>query len=202
MRHVLVVFLLLMCMLGIVTMFWHQEIKYHLPTPVPAGYQEVQPGDTVVLPPALPPGKAYFLHFYNPDCPCSRFNARHLKSLVNSYGEAIEVVVIVTDEAFKPDARRALGNQLSMVADPGRAIARACGVYATPQAAIIDSAGKLYYRGNYNRSRYCTTRATNFAEVSLLAFLNKRQPPTFGLEATQAYGCELDEKQRTYFFDF
>ena len=35
-------------------------------------------------------------------------------------------------------------------------LAKACGVYSTPQAVLIDNNQNLYYRGNYNRSRYCT----------------------------------------------
>ena len=72
-------------------------------------------------------------------------------------------------------------------------IAAACGVYATPQAAIITPDGRLFYRGNYNLSRYCTDRSTNFAEQALGALLDGKNPPDFGKNATRAYGCELPE---------
>jgi hypothetical protein len=81
------------------------------------------------------------------------------------------------------------------VTDAHQKIAEACGVYSTPQAVIIDRDNKLFYRGNYNASRYCTSKATNFAELSLIALLNKRPAPVFSIAATQAYGCELSEEK-------
>ncbi|MBL0742090.1 TlpA family protein disulfide reductase [Chryseolinea lacunae] len=176
----------------IVLIFWQQELKYTLPTPVPAAYAAVQPGDAVTLPMSFQKGHAYFIHFYNPDCPCSRFNARHIQSLMQDHGDSVHFVIVVANASMIDDARKALGASLTFVTDHDGAVAKACGVYSTPQAAIVSGEGTLFYRGNYNRARYCTSRATNFAELSLLALLQHAPPPMFGLAATQSYGCELN----------
>jgi hypothetical protein len=187
----LVVLILLGCAGGIGIFFWKQEIKYQLPTPIPVSYVPVQIGSTIPLPRSFQSGSSYFLHFYNPDCPCSRFNARHLKSLIRNYKDSVRIVVVVSSEVNKQKAQKELGEDLTMWIDEKEELAKSCGVYSTPQAAIVNKDGHLFYRGNYNRSRYCTTRASNFAELSLIALLNNQPPPAFGLLSTQSYGCEL-----------
>jgi hypothetical protein len=159
---------------AIAFVFWTQEMKYQLPTAVPVDYKLVLPG-----------------HFYNPDCPCSEFNARHIQSLVREYRDSIVFAIVVPNDLALDDAKNEFGHDLVYVTDFNDAVAKACGVYSTPQAAIIDAAGNLFYRGNYNKARYCTTRASNFAELSLIALVNHQPAPAFGLAATQSYGCEL-----------
>jgi hypothetical protein len=66
----------------------------------------------------------------------------------------------------------------------------------TPQAAIIGRNNELFFRGNYNLSRYCTSKATNFAEISLIALLNNHPAPVFSMLATEAYGCELAQEKQ------
>lgn len=176
---------------GVVIIFWKQELKYSLPTPVPHSYQAVALGEPVTLPALLQKNQAYFIHFYSAECPCSRFNARHIQSLIRSYHDSIAFVIVVASPQDKTRAHELFGDDLEVLVDTAEDIAKACGVYATPQAAIIDKNQKLFYRGNYNRSRYCTTRASNFAELSLVALLNDQPPPLFGILATQSYGCEL-----------
>jgi hypothetical protein len=183
----------------IVYAFWREEIKYSLPTPVPEEYASVNPGEKVNLPPVLRTGTSYFLHFYNAECPCSRFNAKHIRSLIGNYYDSIRFVVVVNDESALTQARKEFGNHPEYLLDAQNEIARACGVYSTPQAAIVTKDGNLFYRGNYNRARYCTTRASNFAELSLIALINQRPPLQLGIEATQAYGCELVQPDIEFF---
>jgi hypothetical protein len=177
---------------GIISIFWYQEMRYSLPTPVPVNYQSVAVGEKVNLPVSLQEGQSYFLHFYNPDCPCSRFNVRHLRTLIGRYHDRVSILVVVDSEQSSDHARNEFGNQVEILVDAGSEIAKNCGVYSTPQAAIIHADGSLYYRGNYNSSRFCTSRATNFAELSLIALINNNPPPLFGILATQSYGCELE----------
>jgi hypothetical protein len=190
---------MLVVALGVMgVIFWQQELQYQRPTPVPKHYQAVGLGNRIDQ--TLLPGKgAYFLHFYNPDCPCSRFNAKHVKSLIQAYGDSVAMYIVVRAQADLAKAQRAFADQ-QFIVDQHGTLAGACGVYATPQAVIIDAAGSLYYRGNYNRSRYCTAKATNFAELSLLALMKKQPSPAFGLLATQAYGCSWQENNDTEFF--
>lgn len=194
-KKLLVATIIICGTVAIVTIFWKQEIKYVLPTAIPNDYVPVLPGQTIQLPESLQQGTAYFLHFYNPECPCSRFNAKHIQSLINDYSDSIKFVIIIPEGAALARAKSALGNDLVFVEDVDDGIAKACGVYSTPQAAILSGDGKLFYRGNYNRARYCTARASNFAECSLIAFINNQPPQLFGLEATQSYGCPLGAAQ-------
>ena len=201
MRIALVILALVVCGGGIAGFFWNQDLKYSIPTPVPMDYKEVAVGQAVAVS-HLASNQAYFLHFYSADCPCSRFNARHVKSLIRSYGDSLNIVIIVASADDIEKAKKELGSDLDIRVDTNGSIAKACGVYSTPQAAIIDREGKLYYRGNYNQSRYCTVRATNFAELSLIALLNHQPSPSFGLLATQSYGCPVDNKNNTVLLNF
>jgi len=195
-RVIILLLTLGLCAGGIASLFWSQELRYNLPTPVPEGYTPVPVGDRILLPATLAADQAYFLHFYNPDCPCSRFNVRHLRSLIASYRDSVNIVVVVASAGEREQAADEFGEKVRILVDDG-ALAASCGVYSTPQAAIIDHDQRLYYRGNYNRSRYCTQRATNFAELSLIALLNHQLPPAYGLVATQSYGCELNNGKAT-----
>jgi hypothetical protein len=186
--------LLIVAVAAMGTVFWQQEMKYQLPTPVPIQYKIVPVG-TLVDRSVLPAGSAYFLHFYNPDCPCSRFNAKHVKSLIRQFGDSVTMLIVVPNQQDLTKAKSEFEGS-NFIVDDNDAITQACGVYATPQAVIIDHDGKLYYRGNYNRSRYCTSKASNFAELSLVALLNNQPSPMFGLMATQAYGCEWNDPNK------
>src|SRR5687767_1442539 len=78
-------------------LFWHNEWKYSLPTPVPQNYKTIIPGTVICTskPVKKTNGKPVFLHFFNPDCPCSRFNIPQFKSLVKQYGNDITFKVVV-----------------------------------------------------------------------------------------------------------
>src|SRR6188474_1034038 len=86
-KHIIIVFLALI-FTAIAVLFWHQEFKYSLPTPVPENYKVVNLGNAIQIPEELRSknNKPVFLHFFNPDCPCSKFNVPHFKSLVKQYG--------------------------------------------------------------------------------------------------------------------
>ena len=70
-------------------------------------------------------------------------------------------------------------------------IATLCGVYSTPQAVLINQDKTLYYRGNYNKSRYCTDKKSNYAQMAIDSLLGQKQNPIFNQNALIAYGCTL-----------
>ncbi len=76
------------------------------------------------------------------------------------------------------------------ITDDG-SIADSFGVYATPQAVILKD-GKLIYRGNYNKARFCTDKDTYFPEIILDSLLNNKQLPIMSSAASKAYGCNLN----------
>lgn len=70
-------------------------------------------------------------------------------------------------------------------------LAAAVGAYSTPQAAVLDADGHLAYRGNYNVTRYCRDRSTEFARLAIDSVLSGVAAPAFPAAATTAYGCPL-----------
>jgi len=134
-----------------------------------------------------------FLHFFNPECPCSRFNVPHFKALVNRYSDQIAfAVVVMRSESHHTEAyirdRFDLG---SVPIHYDTTIAQLCGVYSTPQAVLIDSDNRLYYRGNYNKSRYCTDKKTNFAQMAIDSLLDGRMGMITDKAAVLSYGCTI-----------
>ena len=70
-------------------LFYIQEIKYWIPTPIPQGFEHVALGSKVHLKSFNSPGKK-FIHFYNPNCPCSKFNTRSYKDLLRKYRDKFD----------------------------------------------------------------------------------------------------------------
>jgi hypothetical protein len=180
----------------IAILFWHNEWKYSLPTPVPAVYHNVYSGTEINLADVsgIPEhnGKPLFLHFFNPGCPCSRFNAEHVKSLIKTYKDDASFAIVVMAEKNKYTAEQIqdrFNAKVPVLFD--NSIAETCGVYSTPQAVIINKNSTLVYRGNYNKARYCTDKNTEFARIALESLLNDDQMPEFGQLALTAYGCKL-----------
>ena len=179
---------------GIAFVFWHHEWKYNLPTPVPANYQPVPAGSVIDLSSlqGLEKGKPVFLHFFNPACPCSRFNMPHFTSLQKKYGDRFcFVMVVVNNPAHVTGQQIQEKYDIKIPVFFKADIARSCGVYSTPQAALIDAAGHLYYRGNYNKSRYCLDEKSNYVRMAIDSFLHHTATPLLGMAAYTSYGCQV-----------
>lgn len=172
--------------------FWYNQFVYSLPTPVPAAYKSVAKGKMIdlQLPLSLDKKKPVFLHFFNPDCPCSRFNVKEFKALVKRYhGEMNFVVVMMTDKPYsEQQIKERFGLTIPVIKDFN--IAEACGVYSTPQAVVLKASQELYYRGNYNVTRYCTDEKTNYAKFAIEGVLHNDEIK-FEPYALKAYGCSL-----------
>jgi hypothetical protein len=182
---------LLMAM--IFSFFWYNQLRYSLPTPIPAGYKSVRKGEKIMLGTDLQfnNDKPVFLHFFNPDCPCSRFNIDQFKSLVKSYQSQVNfAVVLMTAKPYTAaQVQNRFGITVPIVIDS--TIAASCGVYSTPQAVVLNTEKKLYYRGNYNKSRYCTDKKTSYANIALMNILHKKTTLRLDQYALKAYGCTL-----------
>lgn len=187
----------LFTLVGVV--FWQQELKYLKPTPVPAGYLPVETNQTINLSGfrIQAADTPLLLHFFNPECPCSRFGAEHFASLAKAYGDQVAFYMVLQQASDSTSARKLMATyqlNLPLIIDAEEALATRCGVYATPQAVILDKDQKLYYRGNYNRSRYCTDKTSSFAQQALAAITSGQPVPPFSELATTAYGCQLSEQ--------
>jgi hypothetical protein len=194
MKKVMAISWLLILLSGIVALFWYNDWRYQLPTPVPKNYRPASPGKLIRLNAQFSSNrKPVFLHFFNPDCPCSRFNIAQFKSLVKEYsGEVDFMVVVMSPKTFTAEAIRDKFD-LDIPVSFDRALATACGVYSTPQAALLDDRQRLFYRGNYNSSRYCTDEKTNYAKIALRGLLLKQKEMVFSPLALKSYGCSLPD---------
>jgi hypothetical protein len=193
MRKLFVLFSLAGILTTISYLLWHEDWKYTLPTPVPTKYIKPKPVDAVSLLARIgsSAGKPAFLHFFNPECPCSRFNVPHFKSLVNKYGSELSFAIVVMSAKQKysvEDIQDKFDLEIPVFFD--QSIADSCRVYSTPQAVIIDSEQKLYYRGNYNKSRFCEDKNTNFAQMAIDSLLLSGSRIT-DKAALKSYGCSL-----------
>jgi hypothetical protein len=193
MRKASVILFLSLVFLAIIALFWRNEWVYHLPTPIPQNYIPVRQGTAIDFKGKFGPdnGKPLFLHFFNPDCPCSRFNIGHFKSLVKRYGKEVNFGIVVMNNNDYTAAEICKKFDMHIPVSFDSAIAVACGVYSTPQAAIINTDHRLYYRGNYNRTRYCADTKSEFARMALDSLLQHRLSVAFDRSATTAYGCRL-----------
>lgn len=193
MRYAIVIVALSLILAAIGYIFWQNELKYSLPTPVPKNYAPLARGSRPDLSPELraEAGKPLFIHFFNPNCPCSKFNIPHVRSLVKRYGDKISfAIVVLSDDKFTVEQiQDRLDMEVPVSFDKG--IADACGVYSTPQAVLLDEHHDLYYRGNYNKSRYCTQKNSNYAQQAIDSMLANDTDPVFNQLALKAYGCEL-----------
>lgn len=175
-------------------LFWYNEWQYSLPTPVPAQYHAVSMGEHIDISSKFnsQKGGPIFLHFFNPDCPCSRFNIPHFKELARTYADKISFAVVVmtkNKEYSEATIRKKYALTMPILFDTS--LASTCGVYSTPQAVLLTAGQALYYRGNYNRSRYCTDKKSNYAQIAIDALLTSKQEPAFNNYALTAYGCSL-----------
>jgi hypothetical protein len=193
MRKFVVVIWLLFIFSAIGTLFWYSDFVYHLPTPVPENYKPVYPGQAITLKGPLKNdnSKPLFLHFFNPDCPCSRFNIANFQSLVKQYSGQINfAIVIMNNKKYTAkEIQDKFNLNIPVLFDAS--IAASCGVYSTPQAVLIDTEHKLYFRGNYNSSRYCTNEKTSFAKIAIKGLLHDHARLVFNELALKAYGCSL-----------
>lgn len=185
---------LIVCAIGYI--FWHQEMQYWLPTPVPPNLKRVAMGDEVDLHSLArkSPSKPLFLHFYNFDCPCSRFNVAEFESMYNGYRNQIEFVAVVQSSEPSDDLKERfqdlMGVAITTVVDKEGELAKSLGIYSTPQAVLITPDNKVFYKGNYNASRYCTSKSTRFAEMALEDVLAGENAPRFaGDYPDLPYGC-------------
>jgi len=193
MRKLLVIIWLMLLASTLGALFWYNELVYHLPTPVPAGYKAVGQGTFIKLrgPLAENFSKPVLLHFFNPDCPCSRFNITNFRALVKQYGGKVNFVVVVLHNSYYTAKQIQDKFDLDVPVTFDASLATACGVYSTPQAVLLDARHKLYYRGNYNSSRYCTDEKTNYAKMAIMGLLNDHARIIFNQLALRAYGCRL-----------
>jgi peroxiredoxin len=177
----------------IVFLFWTHEIQYQMPAPVPGNLQQVHIGDTVQD--LSDTGKPVFYHFFNFDCPCSKFNITEFRQLYRKYKGELTFIAVVSADKPKSSLSNVFKNKynldMEVLTDTDGSIARKFGVYATPQAVIVEPGGRIFYKGNYNLARYCTSNNTRFAAMAIEDILSGEEQPGFMSYIRPPYGCVL-----------
>ena len=56
---------------------------------------------------------------------------------------------------------------------------------------LYDSNQQLFYRGNYNKGRYCIDKKNNYAQQAPDNLLHDGRSTIFNQFALKAYGCRL-----------
>jgi len=132
----------------------------------------------------------FFLHFFYPNHPWFRFNMGHFKSLFKKYGnEATFAIGVMSNQNFNSKEMQVKFN-LSIPVFYDSSIAITCGVYSTPQIVIIDKEDRLFFRGNYNKTRYCPDGRSNYVEQALDGLLHHNNL-IFNQYALKTYGSSL-----------
>ena len=120
----------------------------------------------------------------------------HFKALVRQYGKSVNfgIVVMNNKNYTVSEIQDKFGLKIPVSFDADLAVL--CGVYSTPQAVIIGAGSKLYYRGNYNKSRYCSDVKSNYAQIAIEGILHEDSHMVFDPFALTAYGCQLPKCTR------
>lgn len=183
--------LLSVCLTGYV--MWVEDGRYGQPTKRPPGLVTPEVGAVLDWPVEverhLQPGRPALLHFFNPDCPCTRFNLDLVRDLSREHGADVTFVLVLeaSDATAAPDPIAGLPHRI--VVDRGGAIADLAGVYSTPSAVVLDAAHALHYVGNYTKARYCSDPRQQPVPVALAQVTGRT-----GLEPVAApvpFGCPL-----------
>ena len=130
------------------------------------------------------------LHFWDPDCPCSRFNQVHVRELVKQYAaQGIRFMVVAHSSSqhsrtqLEHQARAVFGD-VSLILDSELTLGDA--VPSTPAAMVVDANRQLAYFGPYSNGAVCLSGNGKFVENildDLLVGKNSQQINTL------AYGC-------------
>lgn len=168
-------------------LFYAEDIKNRLPTAIPKKYVATKFGakydNNFVIKLSK---KMKLLHFFNPECPCSKFNIKHIKNLATQYQQQVEFVAYSSSKDFPKDY------PIPILHDKNGKMAALYGVYSTPQAVLLHTNGKMLYRGNDNVSRYCGSKNTEYVAIAIEKELKNQSSPSTMLLASKPYGCPID----------
>ena len=186
---------------GTVYAFWWFEFRHLRPFELEATERAESfsgEGLATALAGLLPEGErttATLFHFWDPACPCSRFNELHVRELRERYAaEGIRFAVIPRPGRFDSgeEARRAAAEQFGEVelVELSEARFRELPVPSAPALAILDAADDeppaLAYFGPYSVGAVCSSSTGTFAESTLDELLAGKRPRQLN---TVAFGC-------------
>ncbi len=184
--------------------FWVADWQYALPTPRPDGLVQIALGSQPKLVPALASmrhaDRPLLIHFASAVCACTEFNLDHVRKLQQQFGSRVDFVTVLESSGDPSKVQRefdSLHLKMPFLLDRDAEIGAGLGVYGTPQAVLLDVDGRLYFRGNYNRSRYCVDEQAEYVRLALTALVGGRPLPMLPADAVVAYGCPFPHRGRS-----
>ena len=146
-------------------------------------------GERVSLQSALGEHRAVVVIFLSTVCPYAKYFAGHLRELQDAYGRRGVLLIGIysnhweSREEVGEDVRER-GFAFAVAKDEDRTIADRLGAARTPEAFLVDSAGRLRYRG-WVKSK----QESPDLQRALDAVLDGRQ---VARPVTKAFGCAVD----------
>jgi hypothetical protein len=124
---------------------------------------------------------AIVVHYYDPKCPCTRFNNEHVLELITTYqAKGVHFMVKVPDEAAKRSAQGVFGDVEVQV------ISASSAPSASPAALVVDAQGLPVYVGPYSPGAVCTSKSGDFVGLALDDMLSGKD---FKQTVNLANGC-------------
>jgi peroxiredoxin len=148
-------------------------------------------GEPVSLKAALQDHKAVVVLFLSTVCPYAKYFTAHVRELSEQYGPRGVLFVGINPNRWETkdevaEQARQDGFAFPMIKDEHHVIADQLGARATPEAMIVDSEGRLRYRG-WVKSRQ-ESPDLQHALDAVLEGKPVRRPET------KAFGCAIDRK--------
>jgi hypothetical protein len=159
-------------LLGVVFAFWWFELRWY--QQVTFEYHDAVFDSRTMMPDATmgasikPDAVAKVIHYFDPECPCTRFNTEHVLELMERYqASGVKFEVRVPNTA-------GLEKALKIFSAPVQIVEYAAAPVASPAALVLDSAGLVHYIGPYSPGAVCSTRSGDFVSIVLDDLLEGR----------------------------
>jgi peroxiredoxin len=157
--------------------------------PVPGFEAASIQGETFSLETALQGHKAVVVLFTSTVCPYANYFAAHVRELSESYAARGVLFVGVNSNNWESlqeilDHTRERGFAFPMIKDEGHVIADRLGADRTPEAFLVDSTGRLRYRG-WVKSKQESPDLQHAIDAVLEGRPVRRS-------VTKAFGCAVD----------
>ena len=88
---------------------------------------------------------------------------------------------------------------LKVIWDKNGLISDKCGIYSTPQAVILDKNSQIFFKGNYNKARFCTRKETRYVDMAMSKLIEgKALPLELQFAMPKSYGCSLPSDEENF----
>lgn len=133
------------------------------------------------------------VHFWNPDCPCNRFNEVHVKKIMSDYGaKNVQFTIVVNGKNNEQrklrevEARKIFNHDA--VVNIQSDWEQDNGPPSSPAAGVLNEQGELVYFGPYSLGANCSPDKGKFVETILDRLKDKSRRQKKQLN-TLAVGC-------------